>query len=59
MTPGEWRDRLVELHVLAEHGDGAAAAAAARWLDDDPAARSAWQTVAHACDAIRRADEHD
>jgi hypothetical protein len=55
MTTGDWHDRLVELHVLAEHGDGAAAAAAARWLDGDPAARAAWEAVTRTCDEVRRA----
>ena len=57
MTPAEWRDRLVELHVLAEHGDGSAADDAARWLDRDPAARAAWETVTRTCEEVRRTAE--
>ncbi len=49
----DWRDTLVELHVLAEHGDEAAADAAARWLERDPAARSAWDEVQRDCDRVR------
>jgi hypothetical protein len=48
-----WRDQLVELHVLADHGDRDAAAAAAAWLADDELARQAWDTVQRRCDAIR------
>ena len=38
-------DRLVELHVLTEHGDTAAAAEAARLVAADDAARRVWDTV--------------
>ena len=41
----DWRDALVELHILAEHGDPDAATRAARWLARDPAARHAWDEV--------------
>ena len=51
--PALWRDQLVELHVLADHGDWEAAAAAAAWLAEDELARQAWDTVQRRCDAIR------
>jgi hypothetical protein len=49
-----WRDTLVELHVLAEHGDPHAAAEAARWLERDVTARRMWDEVQATCDALRR-----
>jgi hypothetical protein len=49
----DWRDMLVELHILAEHGDLDAATEAARWLARDAAARHAWDTVQHTCDTVR------
>ncbi len=54
MRPDDWRDRLVELHVLTDHGDGEAAAAAAAWLAEDEHARWAWDTVQRTCDEVRR-----
>jgi hypothetical protein len=51
--PAGWRDQLVELHVLADHGDAEAAAAAAAWLAEDELARQAWDAVQRRCDAIR------
>lgn len=48
-----WRDRLVELQVLAEHGDTDAADIAARWLATDPAARHAWDEVERTCQHLR------
>jgi hypothetical protein len=53
MTSGDWRDTLVELHVLAEHGDARAAAEAERWLERDPTARQIWDEVQATCDAVR------
>lgn len=47
-----WRDRLVDLHVLAENGDPEAAAAARRRLAADPEARRAWDEVQLTCDQI-------
>jgi hypothetical protein len=47
------RDRLVELHVLAEHGDDAAAAEAGEWLRDDPDARYVWEQVEALCGQVR------
>ena len=47
------RDRLVELHVLTEHGDAAAAAEAGEWLDDDPDARRVWNQVEARCHQLR------
>ena len=51
--PARWRDQLVELHVLADHGDREAAAVAAAWIAEDELARQAWDTVQRRCDAIR------
>ncbi len=48
-----WRDRLVELHVLAEHGDPHAADIAERWLATDPAAQHAWSEVERTCHHLR------
>lgn len=36
-----WRDALVELLVLAEHGDASAASRLRGWLSVDPAAEAA------------------
>lgn len=47
------RDRLVELHVLAEHGDASAAAEAREWLSDDPEARRIWHQVDAQCQELR------
>jgi hypothetical protein len=47
------RDRLVELHVLAEHGDAAAAAEARAWLSNDPDARRIWHQVDAQCQELR------
>jgi hypothetical protein len=49
-----WLDRLVELHVLADNGDPAAAAAARRWLRSDARAREVWDEVEQTCDQLRR-----
>lgn len=49
----DWRDALVELHVLAEHGDTAAAQEAGSWLTRDAHARAVWETVDDACRAVR------
>jgi hypothetical protein len=54
----DWRDALVELHILAEHGDPDAATRAARWLARDPAARHAWDTVQQTCDTVRGRTGH-
>ena len=51
---GDWRDTLVELHVLAEHGDVHAADLAARWLERDATARQMWHDVQATCDGVRR-----
>jgi hypothetical protein len=51
--PAGWRDQLVELHVLAGHGDREAAAVAGAWLAEDELARQAWDTIQRRCDAIR------
>jgi hypothetical protein len=48
-----WRDRIVDLHVLAENGDPDAAATARRWLDHDIEARRVWDEVQRTCDRIR------
>lgn len=49
-----WRDRLVELHVLAEHGDEAAAGEARAWIDSDERARRAWHEIESTCRELRR-----
>jgi hypothetical protein len=48
----DWRDALVELHILAEHGDPDAATRAARWLARDPAARHALTAAAAAAEVV-------
>lgn len=54
--PG-WINRLVELHVLAEHGDPAAATEAQRWLATDADARRVWHEVERMRDELRGVDE--
>jgi anti-anti-sigma regulatory factor len=54
-TPPEWIDRLVDLHVLAAHGDTDAAAQADRWMADEPDARRLWDSVAGTCEQLRAA----
>jgi hypothetical protein len=41
----DWLDHLVELHVLAEHGDASAAASAADWIAVDEQARQVWESL--------------
>jgi len=48
-----WLDRLVELHVLAEHGDLAAIDAATRWLGSDAQARRVWDEIDTLCAGVR------
>lgn len=48
-----WIDQLVDLHVLAEHGDTAAAATARHWMAADPDARHLWDSVTRTCDQLR------
>jgi hypothetical protein len=48
-----WLDRLVDLHVLAEHGDRDAADAAGQWLSTDPDARRVWDEVERSCGNLR------
>jgi hypothetical protein len=50
---GAWRSQIVELHVLAEHGDIEAASAAERWMATDRAARRLWDEVDTDCREIR------
>ena len=52
-----WLDRLVDLHVLAEHGDTAATETAGLWLNADPEARRVWDEVQHRCDRLRDGGE--
>ncbi|HYH32549.1 MAG TPA: hypothetical protein VD903_19430 [Pseudonocardia sp.] len=57
-APGrDWKDELVELHVLAANGDRAAAAAAERWMASDPAVREAWAGVEAACERVRGSEQ--
>lgn len=53
----DWKDQLVELHVLAANGDKAAASEAERWMADDPEVRKAWAEVEATCDRIRGSEE--
>jgi hypothetical protein len=48
-----WMDRLVELQVLADNGDTAAAAAAASWIAEDGEARRVWEDVQRTCAQVR------
>lgn len=48
-----WRDRLVELHVLAEHGDQAALGEAQQWIATDERARRAWEEIDTTCARLR------
>ncbi|HEY2202897.1 MAG TPA: hypothetical protein VGH99_00275 [Pseudonocardia sp.] len=48
-----WIDRLVELHVLAEHGDTDAASAAREWIAVDVHARTVWDHVEGVRDQLR------
>jgi ferric-dicitrate binding protein FerR (iron transport regulator) len=50
-----WRDQLVDLHVLAAHGDLEAADRAQAWLAADGAARQAWDQVQRVCDDLHNA----
>ena len=52
-----WLDRLVDLHVLAAHGDSAAAETARRWLARDAQARQVWDQVQRTCDRIANAPD--
>lgn len=47
-----WIDRLVELHVLAEHGDDASAATAAKWIAEDVHARQVWDHLGQVRDRL-------
>lgn len=58
-TDPAWLDRLVDLHVLAVHGDLDAAATARRWLIHDSRARDVWQRVEATCDQIRAQQQPD
>jgi hypothetical protein len=52
-TDTSWRDRLVELAVLAEHGDQAARDEAQTWIATDEQARRAWQEIETTCTRLR------
>lgn len=52
-----WLDRLVELHVLAAHGDPGAVAAAKDWLAADVEARRVWEQVQRTCDDLGAAPD--
>ena len=47
-----WIDHLVELHVLAEHGDEVSAATAARWIAVDAHAREVWDHLGQVHDRV-------
>lgn len=46
-------NRLVELHILTEHGDPVASADAASWIARDDEARRIWDTVESHCQLLR------
>lgn len=48
-----WIDELVDLHVLAEHGDTTAATTAHHWMVADPHARQLWDNVDRTCAQLR------
>jgi hypothetical protein len=48
-----WRDRIVELHVLVEHGDADAANAARQWLATDGEAQRMWDEIERDCRRVR------
>ena len=50
-----WRDALVDLLVLAEHGDLDAAASLRGWLSVDPGAASASDAIRRVVDSVRAA----
>jgi hypothetical protein len=52
-TASTWRDRLVDLVVLAEHGDEGAARVLRSWLRDDVTVQAAYQTIADDVEAVR------
>lgn len=49
------RDALVELLVLAEHGDTVAASSLQGWVEADPDAAAAFTTIRRDVDAVRSA----
>ena len=49
---GSWVDRLVELRVLADHGDTDAAARAQQWIGDDEAAARMWWQITRDCSLL-------
>lgn len=51
-TYPEWIDRLVDLHVLAAHGDTDAAIQADQWMAEDPDVRRVWDRVARTCELL-------
>lgn len=51
-TAGSWVDRLVELRVLADHGDTAAAARAEQWISHDEAAGRMWRQMIRDCSLL-------
>lgn len=55
VDPGRrrWVEDLVELHVLSEHGDLSATAAAGRWMASDREARRVWNEVERIRDHLR------
>jgi len=57
----DWRDRLVELHVLAQSGDDQAGAAAEHWMARDATVRTLWHTVEQDCARLRGSESryHD
>lgn len=56
VADARWLDRLVELHVLAEHGDPVSAEVADQWIASDVEAREVWLSVERVRDRVRAAD---
>lgn len=55
----DWLDRLVELHVLASHGDLVAAAEAQRWIGHDEAAERVWRQIDQDCALLGQSSPGD
>ncbi|GAA4775632.1 hypothetical protein GCM10023200_05260 [Actinomycetospora chlora] len=48
-----WIDRLVDLQVLAAHGDREAVVDLEEWLAHDAEARQVWNIIAQTCQQLR------
>jgi hypothetical protein len=54
----EWRTALVELLVLAEHGDETAAGRLRTWASAEPAAGAVWSRIAEDVQSVRAGEAH-